>query len=382
VRPLISAALGRFAGPAGDAGDAELTAAVGRASASAFDWALQAGLGPLLHQALANSQPPLAPELAARLLAADLTARVVTQERVAAALDAIDACNRRGIPVTLLKGISLSHRHYPAPHFRPMTDADLLVPAAALDVLAADLLQQGYWREGIVVDPGLQHAEPLYHPISSTRVELHSRLFPLWSPLQQSTSFDADAIARESAPASFHGRPVSRLSPEFQLVYLAASWNRDLSGQALHPSFVFGLFDAVALMQAPFDWNLVLDIADSPPAAASLDVLLACLGREGVDVPSHVRSSLRRRHGVLGASEVAVLASLVSGYLIRGKPFRYFNSARVWTPLLGASDRPGVKALKIPWYVAFPPGEPRRYELSYQWERIRRWGTRFSQPEP
>jgi hypothetical protein len=287
------------------------------------------------------------------------------------------------VQVTLLKGISLGHYNYATPHFRPMTDADVLVPESALDALANDLLLQGYWREGIVVESGMQHAEPLYHPRSGTRVELHSRLFPLWSPLHQTATFGKAIIARESSPASFHGRSVCRLSPEFQLVYLAAAWNRDLSGQAIDPSFVFGLFDAAALMRPPFDWDRVLELADTPLPAASLAVMLECLRREEVDVPGRVLSSLRRRHGLLlGNSELAVLTKLVHAFLLRGRHFSYFNSGRIWTPLLGASDPPGVKSLKIPWYVAFPPGETRRFELEYQWERVRRWAAGSSRPEP
>jgi hypothetical protein len=378
---LISTMLDQFAGPPGSHDCRAVADALAAASGAELDWALQAGLGPLLRAQMGEAGRSASPRVAERLLAADLTARVLIQERVVAALDAIDACNRRGVPVTLLKGISLSHFQYSAPHLRPMTDADLLVPENAIAGLEHELLEQGYWREGVTIEPGLQHVEPVYHPRSRTRIELHSRLFPLWSPLQHGTTFASQSISRESIDATFHGRPVLRLSAEFQLVYLASAWNRDLSEQGIHPSFLFGLFDAVALVRPPFDWDRVLEVANSPLAAASLDVLLACVGqRDGAAVPRRVCSELRRRHRLLGRSEVAILAALVNGYLLRGRPFRYFNSGRIWTPLFAAGDPPGLKSLKVPWYVAFPPNEPRRFDAAFQWDRLRRWTTRDSEP--
>ena len=139
---------------------------------------------------------------------------------------------------------------------------------------------------------------------------------------------------------------------------------------------MFGLFDAVALVQSPFDWDRVLAIVEDPLPAASLEVLLACVAPRGsVAVPRHVSAELRRRHRLVGRSEIAVLASLVDGYLLGAKRFRYFNTGRVWTPLLGAEGSPGLKTLKLPWYVAFPPTEPRRFQIAYQWDRVQRWAS-------
>lgn len=377
MRSLILALLDRFAGRTVGHGEATLAAAAAGAREAELAWTFAAGLGPLLRAQLGTATSSLPATLDERLLAADLTARVIVEQRVIAALDVVDACERRGASVALLKGISLSHYQYESAHFRPMTDVDVLVPEPAIPGLEKELVERGYWRAAPVMRPGSHHGEPLHHPGSNTRVELHSRLFPVGSPLQAGELFGPQTLRRESSEARFHGRPVHRLSREFQLLYLASAWNRDLSAQSIHPSFVFGLFDAVALTRPPFDWDRVLQLVDNPVAASSLDVLLACLVEEGVlDVPVHVMETLRRRHRLLGAAEIRILTSLVNGYLLRGRPFEICNSWRVWSSLLDTSDRPGVKSLKLPWYVAFPPDDPRRFHVPTQWRRLRRWAAR------
>jgi hypothetical protein len=208
-------------------------------------------------------------------------------------------------------------------------------------------------------------------------VELHTALFPRSSRLRPGHLIDPATLARESIETEFRGRPVRRLSAEFQFVYLAASWNRDLGEQGIHPSFVFGLFDAVALLRPPFDWNRALGLLDNPVAAASVDVMLASLGRIRVlDAPGQVFDGVRRRHRLLGSGEIRILTSLVERYLVGGRSFDLFNSRRIWGGLLDAEDRPGIKCLMVPWYVAFPRDELRRYDPTFQWVRVRRWLTR------
>lgn len=376
---LIVALLRDFAARA-DTDRPPLVEAAVRASPAELDWALDAGLGPLLHARLSGAAIPSS--LRARLLAADLTARVLVQQRVDVAVDAIDAC--RGESPTLLKGISLSHYQYEAPHCRPMTDVDVLLAGRdAVEVAERELLARGYWQSAPVMWPDSHHAEPLYHPRTDTKLELHFALFPAGSPLARSRAFSREALARESLQVEFHGRRVRRLSPELQLVYLAATWNRDLSSQALDPSFVIGLFDAVALTRPPFDWDRTLDLIDDGVVAASVDVVLAYLARHRLlDVPSGVVTAIRRRHRIVGPAEIAVLAALVDGYLLKGRPFGLCNSWRIWAPLLSEGDRPGVKSLKIPWYVAVPPRDLHRYDSTYQWERLKRWlARRFASRE-
>jgi hypothetical protein len=360
------------------AAEPNLSTAIRRASAAELDWLFAAGLGPMLRDALGMATESLPAHVGERLLAADLTARVLIEQRVAAARDVIDASLGCGEPITLLKGISLSQYEYERAHFRPMTDVDVLVSEKAVPALEQALLAQGYWRDAPIMHEGSQHAEPLYHPVSGTRVELHVRLFPVRSPLQTGRVFAPATLERESIDAAFHGLSVRRLSPELQLVYLASAWNRDLCGQPVDPSFVFGLFDAVALTRPPFDWDRMFGLIDNPTAAASVDVLLNCLASSGaLAVPMHVLATVRRRHRLMGAAEVAILTSLVNGYLLRGRRFTLCNSWRIWSGLFADEDRPVLKVAMLPWYVAFPPGDPDRFSFGPQWRRLQRWASKI-----
>jgi hypothetical protein len=376
MKPLIPELLACFAGD-GVQCPSTLAGAITRTTEAELDWVFAAGLGPMLRAALGTHTQSLPESVGEKLLAANLTARVLMEQRVAAALDVIDCSRRCGEPITLLKGIALSHYQYERAHFRPMTDVDVLVSETAVPALEQALLAQGYWRDVPIMHEGSQHAEPLYHPASGTRVELHTRLFPVRSPLQAGRVFAPATLERESVDAEFHGRPVRRLSPELQLVYLASAWNRDLGGQPIDPSFVFGLFDAVALTRPPFDWDRVLGLIDNPTAAASVDVLLNCLASSGaLGVPLHVLANARRRHRLMGAAEIAILTSLVNGYLLRGRRFGLCNSWRIWSGLFSAEDRPVLKVAKLPWYVAFPPDDPDRFSFGPQWRRLQRWASK------
>ena len=92
-------------------------------------------------------------------------------------------------------------------------------------------------------------------------------------------------IAEQSVAATYHGRPVRRLSYELQLVYIASSWVLDLTLSKIHPSFLPALFDAVYLLKSfrrDLDWNGMMDWLDNELAAASLYVMLSYLSQRRV----------------------------------------------------------------------------------------------------
>ncbi len=115
--------------------------ALDRATVQSLSWALAAGLGPLLYRAIRNRPGSGSRELHDRLLGANLAAQVRHGELIDAALDVIELCLAAGVPVTLLKGISISEQHYPEGHLRPMTDIDILLPAVAFMSIEAQLLR-------------------------------------------------------------------------------------------------------------------------------------------------------------------------------------------------------------------------------------------------
>ena len=112
--------------------------------ASEVEWAIRAGMGPLLH-AESERQPGLLPgPLAARVRAADRLARLESAERLEAASEILDRCGERAGPVTLLKGISIATEHHRQPHHRAMGDIDLLVEAEGVAALESALGELGY----------------------------------------------------------------------------------------------------------------------------------------------------------------------------------------------------------------------------------------------
>src|SRR5215831_6299944 len=89
-------------------------------------WAVDSGLGPLLRHVTSRDPRARKTPLWPLIESADLTARVMTSERLDAVDEMIRVCAGRKMPLTLLKGISICEQFYPEPHLRPMGDIDVL----------------------------------------------------------------------------------------------------------------------------------------------------------------------------------------------------------------------------------------------------------------
>lgn len=349
-------------------GSVQVRTALRTVAADPTAYAMQAGLGPLLHRATAGNPPPLKDAMAAAYLAA----RVRHSCLFDAARRAIDLCAGMGVPVTLLKGISISEQCYPAAYLRPMSDIDLLIPATAREAVEARFLQCGYGQDPNKMGPDSHHGEPLLDPDHFVWIELHEALFPGRSRLRQGRLFSASGIAKQTVATSLADRPVQRLSDALQLIYISCYWVRDVSMHGLHPAFVFPVIDAVCLLTKshPPDWQVVLDLVDNPIAAASLYILLAYLSRYRiVPIPEDVLAHLAASQPIVGRTECAILTAMVHRYLIGGRSFRPFNSWHIWTNLI----RPGTpfrKVLSLPWNIVFPARYPDRYDAAWQAKRI------------
>jgi len=316
------------------------------------------------------------------LRSADLTAQVRFANLSETAVEVVDACQGVGVRPTLLKGISISHQHYPIPHLRPMGDLDILVPEAEFDRVESTLLRSGFVRQSDQVRPaGSHHGIPLCHPQRRVWVEVHSALFPTSSTLSSSALFSPARIAAHSVASTFQGRPVYRLTDELQLVYIASSWIRDLSHNQIHASLVLPLLDAVYLLKASgkfLDWDRVLaELENNELAAVSLLIMLACLSGHGLAPcasPQLPRIASRQR--IIGAWERKIIERLLNTHLIGGRPFtRFFTK---WTALivlntlLARSSRLR-KLFALPWNIVFPPSLPNRYTVSFHAGRISRF---------
>ena len=331
----------------------------------------EAGLAPLLYRAVANSIGRLPAEMRDALLSADLTAQVRHGNLTDTAIDVIDACAGMKVPVTLLKGISISDQLYPLPHLRPMGDIDILVPEDAGEAVESTLRGLGYLPlVNHILDEDSYHQVPLLHPAWGVWVEVHTGLFPERASLRRNRVFSPAHLASQSVVSTFHGRLVRRLSRELQLVYVASSWIRDLSIDQIHGSSVPPLLDAIYLLKASkreLDWAGLFSWLDNDMATASLYLMLAYLCKHGLAQSPHpVLSRLASRQNIVGGLEEKIIHGMVDRYLLGGRPFtRLFHSSRIWATLLTpASRRPNCCHCRGTSFFPRPPRTDTAYGIS------------------
>jgi hypothetical protein len=340
----------------------------------------QAGLAPLFHRAARDEFEQLPATWRDALRSADLTAHVRHGLAVDTATDVIDACRQLDVRVTLLKGISISDQHYPAPHLRPMGDIDMLVPERDQVAVESALRDRGYRpMQNPPSMEGKHHGVPLCHPEHGVWVEIHTALFPATARLRRNGLFSPVQVQGQSVATTFHGRPVHRLTDELQLVYIASSWIRDLCGNSMHPSFLTPLFDAVCILKdsgATLDWEGMLGWLDSDLARASLYILLAYLERWELDrSATRITPMLASSQRIVGTPEVTIIHAVLDAYLVGGRPFpRFFSGwhAMIVLQTLLADGPHAAKLLMVPWNLVFPPPISSRFGVRYQLGRLRK----------
>jgi hypothetical protein len=344
--------------------------------ASETDWAIQAGMGPLLH-AQSERQPDLLPApLAARVRAADRLARMRSAEHLEAAGEILDRCAERAGPITLLKGISIATEHHRRPHDRAMGDIDLLVEEGGVGELESALAELGYRVAGVM--PGLDyathhHRPPLVHPRTDVHLEVHTALFPPESGLLDRPPFSPSSVRAELRPGTLAGRAVCRLSPELQLAYIASH-----AALALHPAVgARALLDSLLLLHntgASLAWDRLGGWLEDRRIAAHLQLVTGYLERRGLLAAEAGIARIRARLDVLAPVELRVLDGIVDRHLVRGQPladrFGAHTRSIVWKTLIAAPGSPWNFA-RVAWNLLFPPSHPDRFRARYQLERLR-----------
>ena len=315
-----------------------------------FRWLMGGGLGPLLHHAT-RAQPDGVPaHWRDELLAADLTARVRQSALAQSAVELIDACAGLGVELTLLKGISVSEQLWPAPHLRPMSDIDVLLPQRLLGEVESALTAPdgGHDRMEFPVCPGLHHDAPLRHRAHGTVVELHKALFPKNSSLSVGRLFAPQEVLARTVASSFRGRAVRRLPPELQLPYIAASWFNDLTEFKVYPSFLPSAFDAVFLLRhhgPTLDWDALrgwLLEEEDGMARGCLYAMLSWLPRFGVaPAPAAFLAWLAGSQSMVGPLQRRLVHWMLDHHLVGARP----------------------------WSLPLPPPVPGRYSPRYQWRK-------------
>ena len=309
-----------------------------------LDWILRAGLGPLLRWTASDGEDVPA-EWGRSLLAADLTARVRHANLVATAVAVLDVCRDLRVPATLLKGLSVGDRLYPAAHMRPMGDLDVLVPASDEHKVAEELLARGFERIPYPDAPGQHHGAPLRHARRRTLVELHIALFPESAPVHGAAIFRPEHLQAHRHVSLYHGTDAGHLSAEVQLAYIAAAWFNDMTTYRFQPSFLASLFDAVLLLKADgptLDWDSLLRSVDNELVKSSLYALLTYVTRFGTaPPPQQVLRRLAKNRGLVGPLQRRLIHAALDRYLL---------GARVWS-------------------LPFPPPMPGRYSPRHQFNK-------------
>jgi putative nucleotidyltransferase-like protein len=319
-------------------------------------WAVQTGLGPLLwhttHAAPESTPSPCWPLVQGTHLAA----RLLTAEQFEAMEEILKACRGRVPPLTLLKGISISEQYYPTPQLRLMRDLDILVDEEALPTVEALLSTLGYRQQSSRPPTSYathHHSMPFVHPRRGLWVEVHRGLFPPASSLGMDRLFSRETLQQQRQPSTFQGCEVFRLSPELQLVYIAAHW-----AMAFQPiGGLIALLDAIYLLQRTaetLEWERLLTWLEGSAATAPLYLLLTYLkAAHLVDLPPEVLPQLRTRQQALSPTTLALGHGLVDRYLVTGRPMgRILSDYRLevlWQTLLLGPGAPRGKLLRVPW---------------------------------
>jgi len=339
------------------------------------------GFAPLLQRAVSDRVLSVPAAWSETLLAESLTAQVRHGALVDAAIDVLDACDHLGVPLTVLKGISISDQFYPAPHLRPMGDVDVLVAAEDRNRVEAALVALGYRQDSAHPRrPAAHHGAPLFDPGRRVLIEVHSALFPDDDNLRQNELFSAAHVSAHSVASSFHGRAVNRLDAETQLVYLAASWLRNLSRNGFHPTFVPALFDAVYMLKAGgtcLDWDDAFEWLDNELARCYLYLMLRYVDRlELTDAALPILPRLLASQERVGPVELRLIDAMLDTYLVGGASFtRVFNSwhATIVLDVLLAPRSSAAKLALIARNIAFPPRIEEARTLAYQLVRVARF---------
>jgi len=118
-----------------------------------IQWVTDAGLAPLLYRAARPGLDHIPAVRRNALLSADLTAQVRYGNLVDTANEIIDACRTIQVPVTLLKGISISEQYYP--WWR-----------AAVDDTSVRVSRVNYAMIGVPIPPGIHRVRLAIRPTS------------------------------------------------------------------------------------------------------------------------------------------------------------------------------------------------------------------------
>jgi hypothetical protein len=333
---------------------------------------IEAGFGPALawvtrdctHRPSAHGLPA-ADDPVVLLHAADLTARLITGDLLDAVGDLVAAAHTAGCSPVLLKGGAAAIQFYPLPHLRTMGDIDLLVApdkyAAIAEVLRDLGFEQRRQHPPVAIDYRTHHHDmPFWHARRRLWVEVHTRLFPAYSPLAADRRFALHALEPMLVTRHIGKQPVRVMTPEMHLLYTSARWAESLNRER----GAFPVLDAALLLRSTsgtLDWDAIHRAAGDSWAAATLDLLIHCLRRWRLTGSREPPSAVRAR-SFAEAARVEALHRMATTYVMERCAPGSVLTARNLRSMWAAMVRPRAawrNLLGAPLAVAFPPGDDR-----------------------
>ena len=270
------------------------------------------GIAPLLFQNVQLLDPNgKVPGSAMHLLRQSyVRASFRNQTHLAAVAELLDGFASAKIDIVLLKGAALAPTLYRDPALRPFADIDLLVRADKIDNAKTILQNNGYEIAPELLSENFNRRYHLNLPFvrptgGPVHIELHWNLIDSFSPI----SFDHDALFARAHRASVAGRDALVLSPEDELIYLAAHLdnhgylNRTIVDRTRTDRFPFDELSGDRLIwftdlhelisSGALNWATVIERARDAQAVSALSVTLRLLQNLlGTKLEAHLLEAL------------------------------------------------------------------------------------------
>lgn len=346
------------------------------------DAPIDAGLGPIFYYVIKNSnlQSRLDPEM--KFKASDLTARFQSEEQFNNVGAVVDLLAVNSIDPVLLKGVAFATRYYPEPHQRIMGDIDLLIPPDSISTAEGALLRDGFRKLDSTAKLDYDrhiHSAPLFHPDRKLWVELHRHLLPATFSPSEEAPLNLSTLDHEIETCHFESRAVKRFRPEFELIYLAAGWCRDLTHGFGHPGLQRSLVDCTLILknrQAQMDWARLLHWSERTLSGSCLYVLLSVLKRLDVfDDRDNVCAALGSAQHYINAITLRIMLDRVEKHIVQFVPMGRLTSASAQSRLFSAlihKRSAWRNLLRAPGATLFPRDDTAGHAFRYHAARMRR----------
>lgn len=339
----------------------------------AIPWLIETGFAPVLWAAVQANTGLVSAMDRQSIKAANLAARLLSDAMFECLEQILAAAQQQHIPVILLKGVGVAQQWYPARHWRPMRDIDILVHPGDQARLETSLRNLGYRQQGTLPAEffiGHQHSMPFYRDDPPCWIEVHTALFRAGSTGAEIPVFKPETVFEQSV--ALPGSSARCVSPEVQLIYTAVHWGSKLT----QVGGLIPVMDVLLLLdKAELDWGKVAALCKHTTAARHLYLLLSWLQcRQLAKVPDAMWRALEPGRRSLSDTGTRILHRIIDRHLVEGQPYRGFQSEALvnvqWESLLG-DEQPALKLVKLPWRLLFPPQAQNRYELGRQLRRLR-----------